>query len=378
MKKNYIIIPALEPESRFCDYVRKLQKIQNSHIVVIDDGSGENYQTVFQILSHMQNCVVLTHHRNRGKGAALKTGFLYVKEQSNEGDHIVCADCDGQHAVEDVAAICEKIKKYPGTLILGSRDFRGGNIPLRSLIGNRTASFFLWILSGRWLADTQTGFRAFDTGLLDLMLEVPGTRFEYEMQALLTCIQKKIPIQSESIQTIYQDGNSGSHFRPVRDSFGVVGVLFSNICKFGLSSFLCAWLDVFLFWFLLNMTGNGNRMFGLHAVFAATVAARIISAGTNYMMNRHLVFENKTRAHSLMRYALLCCALTAASAVSVFGMNRILHISPAASKILCDSILFFVSYRIQKNWEWGTSGLPAMFMQKLEITITLSQRQVLL
>ena len=345
MKKNYIIIPALEPELEFCDYVRKLQKMQNPYIVVIDDGSGENYQTVFQTLKHMENCVVLTHHKNEGKGAALKTGFQYVKEQAEEGDHIVCVDCDGQHAVEDVVAICEKMKRYPGTLLLGSRAFSGGNIPFRSLIGNRTTSFFLWIMSGRWLSDTQTGFRAFDTSLLELMLEVSGTRFEYEMQMLLTCIQNKIPIRTESIRTIYQDGNSGSHFRPVRDSFGVLGALFSNIGKFGLSSFLCALLDVCLFWLMLNMTGNGNGMFGLHTVFAATVVARIASAGTNYMMNRHLVFESKTRSQSLMRYA-----RTAASAVSVFGMNRILHINPATSKIVCDSVLFFVSYRIQKSW----------------------------
>lgn len=350
MKKTYIIIPALEPELEFCEYVRKLQKIEHSHIVVIDDGSGESYQTVFQMLEHMENCVVLTHHKNEGKGAALKTGFQYVKEQAEEGDHIVCVDCDGQHAVEDVIAICEKMKQYPGTLLLGSRNFSSKNTPFRSLIGNRTTSFFLWMLSGKWLSDTQTGFRAFDTSLLDPMLEVPGTRFEYEMQVLLTCIQNKIPVRTESIRTIYQDGNSGSHFRPVRDSFGVLGALFSNIGKFGLSSFLCALLDVCLFWLMLNMAGNGNRMFGLHTVFAATVVARIASAGTNYMMNRHLVFESKTRSRSLIRYALLCCALTAASAVSVFGMTRGFHINPATSKIVCDSILFFVSYRIQKNW----------------------------
>lgn len=201
------------------------------------------------------------------------------------------------------------MKRYPGTLLLGSRAFSGGNIPFRSLIGNRTTSFFLWIMSGRWLSDTQTGFRAFDTSLLELMLEVSGTRFEYEMQVLLTCIQNKIPIRTESIRTIYQDGNPGSHFRPVRDSFGVLGALFSNIGKFGLSSFLCALLDVCLFWLMLNMTGNGKGVFGLHTVFVATMVARIASAGTNYMMNRHLVFESKTRSQSLMRYALLCCAL---------------------------------------------------------------------
>ena len=350
MKKTYIIIPALEPELEFCEYVRKLQKIEHSHIVVIDDGSGESYQTVFQMLEHMENCVVLTHHKNEGKGAALKTGFQYVKEQAEEGDHIVCVDCDGQHAVEDVIAICEKMKQYPGTLLLGSRNFRGKNIPFRSLIGNRTTSFFLWMLSGKWLSDTQTGFRAFDTSLLDLMLEVPGTRFEYEMQVLLTCIQNKIPVRTESIRKIYQDGNSGSHFLPLRDSFGVLGALFSNIGKFGLSSFLCALLDVCLFWFMMNMTMNGNRIFGLHTVFTATVVARMVSAGTNYMMNRNLVFGSKTGSRSLIRYALLCCALTTASAVSVFGMTRGFHINPATSKIVCDSILFFVSYRIQKNW----------------------------
>ena len=100
------------------------------------------------------------------------------------------------------------------------RQFKFFKVPLKSWIGNRLSSFLLFLICGYWLEDTQTGLRAFDYQLLDLLLEVKGDRFEYEMNALMTLINKQsVDIQKVPIQTIYIDHNQNSHFRPFQDTW---------------------------------------------------------------------------------------------------------------------------------------------------------------
>ena len=98
MRKNCIVIPALEPDERLYEYVIKLMGCIRACIVVVDDGSGPGYRLVFDRIREMRNCVVLKHDVNRGKGRALKTAFSYLMEHVPEAGQIVCVDCDGQHA----------------------------------------------------------------------------------------------------------------------------------------------------------------------------------------------------------------------------------------------------------------------------------------
>ena len=127
-----------------------------------------------------------------GKGEALKTGFRYISRHYGAAHYVVTADSDGQHAAEDVYRIAEEAKRHPNDLLLGVRDFSEGDIPPKSLFGNRMTSFIFALLYGKKLSDTQTGLRAFGTGLLAFMLDVRGKRFEYELQMLISCIQSAL------------------------------------------------------------------------------------------------------------------------------------------------------------------------------------------
>lgn len=228
MKRNCIIIPALEPDERLCEYIMEIRKSISGFIVVVDDGSGPEYRPLFDRIGSTEGCVVLRHDVNRGKGRALKTAFAYVKEHIPETRCLVCADCDGQHAPADVARILGEAEKEPGALHLGGRDFSGEEVPLRSRFGNRASSFLLWLVCGKWICDTQTGLRAFDESLLEDMISIPGERFEYEMQMLITCVRSRIPVRTHQIQTIYEGENEGSHFRPLQDSVRVMKALFAK------------------------------------------------------------------------------------------------------------------------------------------------------
>ena len=229
-RQVYVIMPAFQPEAGLAERVRELGQEIRVRILVIDDGSGPEYEEIFAEAETIEGCLVLRHESNQGKGRALKTGFSFVRsrlsgaeeERAGRRTLILCVDCDGQHFAPDGLRLFKKAAGYPGSLVLGVRSFSEDHVPLRSRAGNRAASWILQKRTGIRIHDTQTGFRAFDSSLLELMCQVPGERFDYETEVLFACARKKVPVLTEEIRTIYIDHNAGSHFRPVRDSLQVL------------------------------------------------------------------------------------------------------------------------------------------------------------
>lgn len=350
MEEVYIIIPALNPEPRLLRYVEKLESSISACIIVVDDGSEKRASHIFAQLSEKNGCTVLHHCVNRGKGRALKTGFCYVKNHCGDLCRIITVDCDGQHRVEDVMRVLEKLRKNPGTFVLGERDFSVEGVPFRSRFGNTAISLMFWLTSGKWLKDTQTGLRAFDRSLLNKMIETPGERFDYEMQTLAECAKERIRLCTVDIATIYENGNRGSNFRVVKDSISVLKTLLSNLAVFGLSSLFCAGLDIFLFWVFTKVMPENDFFPGFQKIAGATAAARLISAGVNFLINRSVVFRSSGKLVSLTRYIALCTAVAAVSAFFVTVVSGGLHLSPTLAKIIIDTALFFLSYLLQKFW----------------------------
>ena len=134
MKTVYVIIPALEPENTLPEYIIELQSRIHSLVVVIDDGSGEAYRGIFDRVSRLEGCTVLRHHKNLGKGRALKTGFEYVLKDAGDlhGVLVLCADCDGQHLAEDGIRLLKTAERCQNTLVLGVRDFSDESVPWKS------------------------------------------------------------------------------------------------------------------------------------------------------------------------------------------------------------------------------------------------------
>lgn len=125
-----VLIPALAPGEELISYVQKLSSYNLGKIVVINDGSGSKYDPVFQALELIDHCIVLTHPQNRGKGAALKTGFQYFLNLKNLNDYngVISADSDGQHRIEDVLSLCGLLQDKR-EILLGVRDFTKDYIP---------------------------------------------------------------------------------------------------------------------------------------------------------------------------------------------------------------------------------------------------------
>ena len=351
-----VVIPALNPAERLVGYVDALHDIGFDDIVVVDDGSGESSHSIFDAISTRAFCRVLRHDVNCGKGAALKTGFAYAMEHCPQRRILLTADADGQHLPEDCRKVAEALAGDDDVLVLGSRDFTAPDVPFRSWLGNRTTSVVFKLLHGRSLPDTQTGLRAFSMSLVPRMLAVPGDRFEYETAVLVALAKAGVPFRITRISTIYEDGNSCSHFSPVADSIRIYRIIAGSFLRFAFVSFTSFLLDQGLAWLFADVVLAGLGVSASSGIWISGFVARLLSSAYNYLLNRSYVFKAGDRmADSAWRYVLLCIGVICMSNLGVHVLHW-LGVQRGLAKVVCDIVLFFICYGMQSRWVFKKSG----------------------
>jgi len=328
-----LLIPAYRPEEGMLEFVTKVQASGRfTSIVAVDDGGGADYAEIFARLTQM-GVEVVTHAVNLGKGQAMKTGFNHILLH-HPGEDVVTADCDGQHSVPDTVRVADVLDTITevDSLVLGSRKL-DKNTPWKSRVGNGITRFAFFLATGFKVYDTQTGLRGFPAGLLPRLMEIPGSRYEYEMNMLLSFAREGFQIVEIPIETIYIHNNAGTHFNPVRDAFRV----FSRLFVFAASSFFCYGVDYALYALLLAM--------GLLPLYACYALARLVSSTLNFYLNRKLVFkaEDSPLIGQLIRYYLLAVVVLVLGALLVQGFTH-LGISKYIAKPLADILLYILSF----------------------------------
>ena len=330
--KKIALIPAYEPEPVLAEVAAGLKR-NGFEIVVVDDGSSWEYNSVFQAVSVYST--VLVHVVNKGKGAALKTGIGYIAENYEGPYTVVCVDADGQHKVEDAVRVCEQAAAYPGTLVLGSRRFTG-KVPLRSRLGNTITRYVFRLTSGGKVYDTQTGLRAFSDGLCARLLEIEGERYEYEMNMLMVFTKEKLPVKEVWIETVYIGDNSSSHFNTLRDSARV----YKGILKYSASSFVSFCADYLMYCIFLAVTGN---------LIFSNAAARVISGTLNYTLNRNVVFKSKVPVvRSVLQYFCLAVIIFLINTALLKGLAE-LGLNSYFAKIPVELVMAVANYCIQNR-----------------------------
>ena len=307
---------------------------------MVDDGSTAESADVFKSAEEM-GCFLVRHEKNLGKGAAIKTALKTAYAKCGCPNGCITADADGQHLARDIRHVAEMMGRYPDSLVLGMRDFGSKDVPKRSMFGNRVTSVFFRMVNGMSCPDTQTGLRGIPESLLKLAMSEEGDRYEYEMNFLMDAVHLA-SVKYVPIDTIYEDNNRISHFRPVADSCLVYG----RFLKFFASSLSGAAVDYLLFYILMLLPANSHTQ----KIFIATCLARIGSGIVNYLLNRYWSFRSRMPAGmEIIRYFILffCQMFVSACLVSIIALSAVPAI---AAKIITDTVLFFISFRIQKNW----------------------------
>ena len=339
MKDIFIIVPTLNPNIELLDpFLKKLKK-EFKNILVYDDGCREEYKDYFKKLEK-EKIIVLHHYINLGKGRAMKDAFNYLLNEYPNIKGVVTADSDGQHSVEDIVKCAKKVLERPDALVLGCRDFDAENVPARNKFGNKTTRSVLKLFVGISVTDTQTGLRGLSKEVMMKMMTSQGDRFEYETNQLIDTIDKEIPIVEIPIQTIYVNGNTESHFNPIKDSLTIYKIFLKYIIA-SMSSFV---IDILLFAMFNKM------ILGNYHIILATIFARIISSLVNYTFNARMVFKKQNKS-SIYKYFLLVIIQMFVSAFAVDSIFKLIpSINTVVIKLIVDIIIFIANFVIQREF----------------------------
>lgn len=342
-----VIIPSYEPDEKLITLLGALQESGIRHVVVVNDGSGEEYAPFFDRAETFDNCRVLHHAVNLGKGRALKTAFNYCLLEYHQIPGCVTADSDGQHTPSDILACMRELWENPDSLILGCRNFDAPEVPARSSFGNKCTRQVFRYLLGISVSDTQTGLRAIPASFMEKLMEVKGERFEYETNMLIETKNLDIPIREVPVKTIYIEENKTSHFNPIKDSLRIYLVF----GKFLFSSLSSSVVDLLLFhMFCTFLHTAGESVWGVPYIILATVFARVISAVYNFLINYKVVFKSEEKmAVTAAKYFLLAVCQMMCSALLVNALHGLTGGMEVAVKVPVDVFLFFVSFLFQRE-----------------------------
>jgi len=183
-------------------------------VLVVDDGSRD--ATCRQ--ASAAGARVIRHAMNRGKGAALRTGFSEMRRLG--ADAVITMDADLQHDPDDIPRFVEAFRDRQPDLIIGSRQACFGSMTRGRRFGNRFSSCALRFFSGLDVADSQSGFRLYSAGFLDT-LQLRRNAYDAEMEVLLVAARHRRRIETIQIATNHPDGTPTSYFRPWLDTYRI-------------------------------------------------------------------------------------------------------------------------------------------------------------
>lgn len=352
--KYSVIIPSYNPDEKLICVIRGLAEKGVSDIIVVNDGSKQECLKFFNEVKKINGVTLLSHDKNRGKGAALKTAFRFFLDNRDGFTGCVTADGDAQHKTDDIIACAEEMCADPSRVVLGVRDFSLPHVPIRSRRGNRITSLVFRIFVGMKLSDTQTGLRAFPRDVLEKMCGISGDRYEYETNMLLEMKRMHIPFSEKVIETVYIEENKTSHFNPVRDSWRIYKLILAHFFKYTLSSLLCLVLEQIIQTGIYTLLKD--KLFDVITEIFAFLPARIISSIANFYINKKFVFcEKDDSKASLIRYYILwfCQAIVTMSLDWFFGSIVFATSSAVLYTIITlviKTVIAIASFRIQKDW----------------------------
>jgi glycosyltransferase involved in cell wall biosynthesis len=203
-------------------------------VLVVDDGSTDDTAAI----AERAGARVVRQAPNRGKGAALRTGFRAAIDDGAQA--VVTLDGDGQHDPTEIPAFVaaferreqarrEQARREQGRheqagraggrdmtelaeLVVGRRDFR--HMPAVRRLSNWLGTVALSAAVGRWIDDNQSGYRLVGRRLMAAMLDSRESGFAFEVEMIAICLREGWPIEWLPIRTIY--GDERSHIRPLR------------------------------------------------------------------------------------------------------------------------------------------------------------------
>lgn len=210
-KKVCVLVPTYNNEQTLETVLSSILRYTDQ-IIVVNDGSTDS---TGQILEKFREVDVVSYLINKGKGYALRQGF--IRAVSSGYHHAISIDSDGQHFADDLPAFLAALDRHVGSIIIGKRNMDQAGIPGKSNFGRNFSNFWFRFETGISLDDTQSGFRLYPVQLLKDIGFITR-KFEFEIEVLVRAAWTGIPVCEVPVKVFYPEKTKRvSHFRPVRD-----------------------------------------------------------------------------------------------------------------------------------------------------------------
>lgn len=223
--KLSIIIPVFNEEKTILEMLKKVQDVKiagvEKQIIIVNDGSSDSTGKKISGLTARSKVEVLSHARNRGKGAAVKTGI-----KNATGDYIIIQDADLEYNPSDITKLVKPILDGESEVVYGTRLKRLPSFSreektpqfLLHYVGNKFLSLITSILYGQWITDMETCYKLFPKKVVeDMKLNARGFEFEPEITAKL--LKKGYKILEIPISTNPRGYDEGKKLNTFRDGF---------------------------------------------------------------------------------------------------------------------------------------------------------------
>jgi len=207
--KICVIIPTYNNVQTLSQVIDSVLKFISS-VIVVNDGSTD--ETLEILKRYQEKIEIVTYEKNRGKGFAFRRGFDRAEQLGYT--HAITIDSDGQHYANDIPKFIKAATENPDALIVGSRNLAQDNMPSKNTFANKFSNFWFTVQTAHRLTDTQTGYRLYPLQKMKCLRPLTS-RYEAELEILVRCAWRNIPIISIPIQVFYApEGKRITHFRP--------------------------------------------------------------------------------------------------------------------------------------------------------------------
>jgi glycosyltransferase involved in cell wall biosynthesis len=219
--KVSVIMPVYNEKSTIEEILRRVDAVQMAtEILVIDDGSIDGTREILEAQDQGGSLRVIFHDRNRGKGAAVRTGF-----QNATGDVFLIQDADLEYDPRDYPTLLQPIEEGIADVVYGSR-FLGGprrTVMFWHMVANKLLTFMTNLLYNTILSDMETGYKVFKREIVDGM-QIHANSFDFEPEFTAKILKKKVRVYEVPISFNPRDYEDGKKIG-MRDAFQAVWTL---------------------------------------------------------------------------------------------------------------------------------------------------------
>jgi glycosyltransferase involved in cell wall biosynthesis len=216
-----VIIPAYNEKATIREILHRVQAMAiASEIVVVDDGSTDGTREILQEVDHQGPIRVVFHEKNKGKGAAVRTGI-----HASHGDVLIIQDADLEYDPREYPNLLFPLKEGIADVVYGSRFLGAARRPILfwNMVANKILTLMTNILYNNILTDMETGYKVFRRQVVEGMT-IHARRFDFEPEFTAKILKRKVRIFEVPITFNPRDYSEGKKIA-MGDAFVAVWTL---------------------------------------------------------------------------------------------------------------------------------------------------------